>query len=82
MMFSIAQTSCSNGYRTPSIAEGTDAVNHGIRLIASNIGASPDFWTNYEIPGVYTIYMTIASGSASNPQSNYTATKSAFCVKD
>lgn len=82
MTFSSAQTSCANGYRTPTIAEGTEAINHGIRLIAANIGATTDFWTNYEQPGVYTIYMTVSGGSPSNPQSNYTATKSAFCVKD
>lgn len=78
-----AESSCSNGYRLPTINEAYAAITHGIRLIAIDISASPDFWTSEAVSGVAGsyYYATVSSGNPSGAAGNASATASVFCIK-
>lgn len=76
-----ALITCTGDYRLPTLEEGKTAVNHGIRLIAADIGANADFWSSsFNLAGVPQ-FVTLNAGNAEGSDGTSVMTKSVFCVK-
>ena len=78
-----ALIACSGDYRLPTINEAYAAITHGIRLIAGDIGANPDFWTSEAVVGVPAnrYYATVSNGNPVGGSGAPASTSSVFCVK-
>lgn len=78
---STALSTCSGNYRVPTVAESLAAINHGIRNVATDIGAVLNFWTDENSFGS-PMYATIASGNANTVAvASNTSSISIFCIK-
>jgi hypothetical protein len=78
---SSAISACVGDYRLPTQAEGVEAINHGIRNVATDIGAVLPFWTDAQSVGM-PIYATLVNGNANTVAvASNTANISIFCIK-
>ena len=76
----MANAACLAPYRLPTKDEASDAVSRGIRLIAIDIGANPDFWTSMIDYGTF-IFMSASGGVWQAGVGSSSTQKSVFCVK-
>lgn len=81
--YAAAKLTCSGDYRLPSSDEGMIAALHGIRIIAQQMNAPANFWTNIEDDG-FSAQMIYLNGH--NPTIGHSVmtldTISVFCIKD
>lgn len=78
-----AVNTCQAPYRLPTINEAYAAITHGIRLIALDISANPDFWSSETVLGFPSnyYYITVINGAPSGGNGTPSTTASVFCVK-